>query len=420
MVPWLAVLTLPLDAGLIGAFAIDYRRARRTRLSAVRRLPPLLVQGQPAQVLVEVSSGQRRSVSAVLREGLHPALASGPERQRLEISFGGRLLWRYALTPKQRGAVRFGALTARVLGPWRLAWADTELVAPQTVRVYPQIRWGGSVGKLLELAQRRQLGLTPMRLRGQGSEPYALRPYLPGDPASRVHWKATARHGRLIVREETWERGTRLVLLLDAGRSMAGIEGQRSKLDAALAAALVLTRVAQSRGDRVTLIAFSDRVERVAKLPSGARGAGVAYRLFYDLEARLAEPAFELAFEQAARLESRRATVILFTCVLDLGSAELLRRSLQALVRRHRVLLVNLEDADLSRLAWAPPSSVLEAFAKVSALEILEANRELAVRLRRLGITVASAPSDRLALETLDAYLGRARGRTATRAGFIA
>ena len=313
-----------------------------------------------------------------------------------------------------------GALTARVLGPWRLAWADRELVAAQTVRVYPQIRWGGPVGKLLELAQRRQLGLTPIRLRGQGSEPYALRPYLPGDPPSKIHWKATARHGRLIVREETWERGTRLVLLLDAGRSMAGIEGTRSKLDAALAAVLVLTRVAQSRGDHVSLIAFSDRVERVAKLPSGARGAGVAYRLFYDLEPRLAEPAFELAFEQAARLESRRATVVLFTSVLDLGSAELLRRGLQALVRRHRVLLVNLEDADLSRLAWGPPSSALEAFAKVSALEILEANRELAVRLRRSGIRVASAPSDRLALETLDAYLGQSRGPAAVRAGFVA
>ena len=378
------------------------------------------MQGQPAQVHVEVSSGERRVVSAVLREGLHPALATGPERWRAEIPFGGRLTWQYALTPRQRGAVRLGAD-----GPCAgtLAWPRGRTGSsslPRRCGVYPQIRWGGFVGTLLQLAQRRQLGLTPMRLRGQGSEPYALRPYLPGDPPSKIHWKATARHGRLIVREETWERGTRLVLLLDTGRSMAGIEGTRSKLDAALAAALVLTRVAQSRGDHVSLVAFSDRVERIARLPSGARGAGVAYRLFYDLEARLAEPAFELAFEQAARLESRRATVVLFTSVLDLGSAELLRRGLQALVRRHRVLLVNLEDADLSRLAWGPPSSALEAFAKVSALEILEANRELAVLLRRSGITVASAPSDRLALETLDAYLDRARGPAAMRAGFVA
>ena len=305
----------------------------------------------------------------------------------------------------------------RVLGPWRLAWADSELLSPETVRVYPRVRWGGPVGRLLQLAQRRQLGFTPVHVRGFGSEPYALRPYLPGDPTGKVHWKATARHGHLIVREETWERGTRLLVLLDAGRCMASIEGEASKLDAALSAALALTRVAAARGDRVTLIAFSNRVERVARLSSGTRGAAMAYRLFYDLEAHLAEPAYELAFEEAMRLESRRATVVLFTSVLDLASADLLQQALKVLQRRHHVLLVNLEDADLARLAWEPPLSTLEAFAKVSALEILQANRELAFRLRRSGIQVAAAPADRLALETLDAYLGmqRARGGPAVR-----
>jgi hypothetical protein len=40
--------------------------------------------------------------------------------------------------------------------------------------------------------------------RGAGSETYALREYLKGDPPTKIHWKATARHGRLVTREETW------------------------------------------------------------------------------------------------------------------------------------------------------------------------------------------------------------------------
>jgi uncharacterized protein (DUF58 family) len=419
--PWLAPAPFALDALLLAAFLLDGRRARRTALEARRRLPPLLVQGDRAEVFVEIVSRAGRPIRALLREGLDPGLASGPLRREVAIPPEGRATWNYSLRPRRRGNHRLEALSARVLGPWALAWADVELLPQETARVYPQVRWGGPVGKLLTLAQRRQLGMTPTRIRGLGTEPYALRRYLPGDSPSRIQWKATARHGRLIVREDTWERGTRLLILLDCARSMASVEGEKSKLDAALAAALALTRIAVARGDRVTLVTFSNRVERVVRVGSGARGVSLAYRQLYDAEARLTEPAYDLALEHAARLESRQATVVLFTSVLDLASAELLQRALSELRRRHRIVLVNLEDAELARLAWEAPRSTLEAFAKVSALEILLANRDLGFRLRRAGIRVASAPADGLALEALETYLEMQRvgpaGRSVGAAG---
>jgi uncharacterized protein (DUF58 family) len=178
-----------------------------------------------------------------------------------------------------------------------------------------------------------------------------------------------------------------------------------------------LTRVAAARGDRVTLLTFSNRVERVVRVASGPRGASAAYRLLYDLEARYVEPAYDLAVERAARLEARQATVVLFTSVLDLASAELLQRSLTQLRRRHRIVLVNLQDAELAGLAWGVPRSSLEAFAKVSALEILLANRDLSFRLRRSGIRVASALADGLALQALESYLELQRGREVATGG---
>src|SRR5687767_15248908 len=38
-----------------------------------------------------------------------------------------------------------------------------------------------------------------------GAEPYALREYQPGDPMTRIHWKASARHDRLRSEEHTSE-----------------------------------------------------------------------------------------------------------------------------------------------------------------------------------------------------------------------
>jgi uncharacterized protein (DUF58 family) len=250
-----------------------------------------------------------------------------------------------------------------------------------------------------------------VRTQGAGSEPYALREYRPGDPPVRIHWKATARHSRLISREDTWERGNRLVILLDCARAMATTEEVRTKLDHALAAALALVRVAAARGDRVSVVAFSDRIDRVVRVRSG--GAARAYRALYDVEARLVEPAYDLAGEQALRIEPRRGTVVMLTSVVDLAAAELLRDALRALGRRHRVVLVNLEDPELASLARNPPATVEEAFAKVSALEILLANRRLARELRRHGVRAATTGADRLAWQALDSYLG-VSGRAAS------
>jgi uncharacterized protein (DUF58 family) len=356
-------------------------------------------------------------VTAIMREGLHPALAREPLRRTLAIPGPGEVRFTYTLAPRRRGEHPAGPLTARVLGPWKLAWAQRDLLPVEPVRVYPQVRWEGRVGQLLALAQRRRLGQIPQRMHGVGTEPYALREYLPGDPIGKIHWKATARHGRPVTREDTWERSARLVVLLDCARAMASIEGtggHRSKLDYAVAATLALTRVAAARGDQVTIVAFADRVLRTVRVRSGGRGAGLAYESLYDLDARLVEPAYDLAAEAAFEVEPRSATAVLVTSVVDLAAAELLRESLLRLGRRHRALLLNLEDPELRALAADEPATPAAAFAQVASLEIQLANRRLARHLRRGGIRVVNTPADRLALEALEGYLAIFRGTAAS------
>lgn len=409
LVPWMAWLALALDALIILAFVVDLRRVRSLRVEAERQWPPLLVQGAPADVELHLATPVRHGLTVRLREALHPAVAAAPERKELRVGAGERVAWTYRLYPRRRGDHEIGPLTARVLGPWRLAWHEREVLPTENRRVYPQVRWDGKVGHLLLLAHRHALGGNPLKLRGIGREPYGVREYLPGDPTSRIHWKATARHGRLVSREDTWERGARLVILLDCARSMSGQDGERSKLDHALAAALALTRVAVSRGDRVTFLAFSDRVERTVRVHGGQRGLHLAYGSLYDLEARSAEPAFDLAAEMATQYESRRSTVVLLTSVVDLAAAELLREAVTKLERRHWPILINLEDPELVALAEDPPNTEEDVFAQVAALQILLANRQLGKRLRHVGIRVVQTSADRLALETLEAYLAMFR-----------
>lgn len=401
--PMLAWIALAVDAFLVVAGLADHRRAAIVDIAARRTWPPLLAQGTAATVEVRFRSA--RPVVIVAREALHPGLAGAPVTRRLDVSPGDGGVWRYSLLPRRRGSHVVGPLTIRVLGPWALAWAQRDLLPAETRRVYPRVRWDARVGRLLEMAHRHDLGRAPLHLQGAGTEPYALRAYQAGDPPSRIHWKATARQGRLVSREDAWERGGRLVILLDAARAMASLDGGRSKLDHALAAALALTRVALSRGDRVTLVAFSSRVDRLVRLAPGPQAESSAYASLFDLEARLVEPAYEVAAEKVSAVESRRSTVVVFTSVVDLSATEVLREALLRLRRRHRPVLVNLEDPEVARLALSAPASPAEAFAKVSSLAILLSNRRLGGRLSRAGIRTVSTAADRLALETLETYL---------------
>jgi uncharacterized protein (DUF58 family) len=145
------------------------------------------------------------------------------------------------------------------------------------------------------------------------------------------------------------------------------------------------------------------------RVRSGGRGVSLAYAALFDLEAELTEPAYDVAAESALEVESRGATVVLFASVVDLAAAELLRESLLRLGRRHRALFVNLEDPELRALADKAPDDPPQAFAQVASLEIQFANRRLAKHLRHGGIRVVNSPADRLALETLDAYLAMFR-----------
>lgn len=392
------------DAVLLSLFVADLRAARRLSLTAERVTPPSLVQGSEAALEIRIRCG--RDARIHLRETLHPALAEAPLRTVVR-SASGEAVWRYELKPRRRGRVAFGPLVARIEGPLGLALSQRTLDVQSTVRVLPQVRWDGRVGHFLRLAHERQLGQNPLGRPGEGNEPYALREYRAGDPRSRVHWKASARRAHLVSREDTWERGVQLSVLLDCGRSMASPDGERGKLDWALAAVLALSRVAAARGDRVTIIAFSDRVLRTVQVRPGTRGAAGAYDALFDVEAERVESAYVEAARAIDRSGSRRAVALLLTSVVDIAAADSVRSALGFLSRRHRTLLVNLADPDLDRLAREECREPLDALVRTGALGIMAGNRRLSMSLRHAGITVASAPSRDLAAETLRVYLQR-------------
>ncbi|MEY2725031.1 MAG: hypothetical protein RLZZ458_898, partial [Planctomycetota bacterium] len=178
----------------------------------------------------------------------------------------------YVVRPRRRGASDMPEV--HISFPSRLGlWKRRQARPLKTqIRIYPDIR---AVYKCELMARRNRLaeiGVRLVRMPGQGREFERLREYRYGDEIRQVDWKATSRQRQLITREFQVERNQNIVIMLDCGRFMRNEFDGISLLDHALNSAIMLSYIALGQGDNVSLLAFSERVERFVKPVRGRPG----------------------------------------------------------------------------------------------------------------------------------------------------
>lgn len=106
--------------------------------------------------------------------------------------------------------------------------------------------------------------------RGRGLAFEELVDYQPGDDASAIEWKATARLGRPIVKRMREERDLLAALLVDVSDSLDHGCGGETKRAAVLRAAAALACAAVRSQDRVALCTFSDHLHDSLRPSGGA------------------------------------------------------------------------------------------------------------------------------------------------------
>ena len=114
-------------------------------------------------------------------------------------------------TYRRRGIVETDRLHVRTQFPFGLVAFARKLSLPRRLVVYPRIhRVKASV------LERRETGGVPHdRDRGQTEEFLRLRDYTAGDNWHHIHWKKTAKTGRLMVREFASDEDERFCLAFD-------------------------------------------------------------------------------------------------------------------------------------------------------------------------------------------------------------
>ncbi|MDA8370211.1 MAG: DUF58 domain-containing protein [Nocardiopsaceae bacterium] len=257
------------------------------RTVAVPRVSP----GDDVEVLLGTTDNGRGRAAQLLADQV-----SGPDGVRLvELPAarpGDPGPTGYRLSAKRRGVLDLGPLESRRRDP--LGLVATRRRSGTTERVWVHPRW-------------EPLGAMPT---GRTDDPQGifdgvragsvsfsgLREYVPGDDVRHIHWRSSARHNRLMVRENVDTSHTRLAIVADdragaAGDDLAALDEVASAAAAVAAAAvhgrwscelrLVSGRTSESTGDLAPLLdllaeavpstdaQLPDELWRLRKRPSG-------------------------------------------------------------------------------------------------------------------------------------------------------
>jgi uncharacterized protein (DUF58 family) len=221
--------------------------------------------------------------------------------------------WLVRVPLARRGHFRIEPLQIRTGDPFGFFEASASVGQGVAVVVYPRIeaiplwRLPAAYIEGSNAAPERTLQTTPLAT--------TVRPWAPGDSFNRIHWRATARHGEIQVKEFELEQTADAWIILDLERSIQTGRGDESTVEAAV-------RVAASVADKAIrdnrAVGMTVNGHRTTVLPAdrGSRQHLKIMQLLAAVDGDGNAPLVETIVATAGRLR-RGMTAILITPSTD-------------------------------------------------------------------------------------------------------
>lgn len=410
---WGFLAAVAANAALAVVAVADWAAAPRpSRIAVSRSAPAVVALGRPATVAWRVANPGRRAVRVDLADELAPSLGAASRRARVRVPPGGAATASTGIAPSRRGRFEPTELTVRAEGPLGLVARQEARRLPGVIRVYPAFRSREEADLRINRARLLEVGMRSAAAHGGGTEFDALRDYGADDEFRRIDWAATARAGRPIVRTYRSERNQTVIVLLDAGRTMAPQVGGVPRFDHALDAVMALTSVASRLGDRAGLVVFDQAVRAVVAPGHGRDQLRRVTEALYRADPELVESDYRGAFAQTLARFHRRSMLVLLTELAEAAVTESLLPAVPLLARHSLLVVAGVTDPQVGEWARAAAGDAGSTYRKAAATAALASRQRTSALLARAGATVVDAEPGRLAPALADAYLrAKAAGR---------
>lgn len=385
---------------------VDHRLGPKGENITIKRVfDPVLSVRVPNRILLRVENGSRETLDGKLRDEAPAGVIPDGNEVPISLQPGASFDTVYHVTPGERGTDRFRGTYLRLNCPFGLSYRDLKLESTEAVRVYPNVLALREFDLLNQQGRLREMGIRRSRFRGLGSEFESLREYAEGDDFRKIDHKASARRGKLIVRQYETERSQAVLILIDVGRHMLSEVNGVRKLDHVLDSLILLTNAASVAGDLVGLLVVSDTVRRYIPPRKGRSQVGMVIESCHDLVAEPVETDLIGGTSYLNGRWKRRSLVVVFSDYEDGDRAKEMVAALGSLTRRHLVLVVRVQDGRLNEAMQAPIDSTEAAYTRAAADLLLSERKEAAKLFSAARIhQLESEPQD-LAANLVNFYM---------------
>lgn len=420
-----------LIVGLSLAFAMTVplgRRVRRHRLEFAWWLAHAepgsgggaVVPGRPFEVRCFLR--HRGAMKLALRQ-LAPITPGGAqvldaEPDALSLAPNARTDFGFRLVAPAVGRVVLHGLAVAVPGPLGLFEVPLYFPNPLVIRVLPQAAMRSVAAPRTSSALPVEpSGSSPRRSKGSGTELRELRELRPGDPFKSIAWKASARTGKLLVREVEQEVQETRYVIVDVSGTMRGGEPGRRKIDFAVEAAATEARRAIDAGDRIGLLTVDGRLLAHVAPSDGRPQLLKVFEALLDSTEAVDEDLTEVDDEEVAGVVGR---YVRQQDGVDFSRGEGRGWNVPAMLRHVSEALAGVEDRERVR-ASSPTGALLRRFCRIRGIPLpYRADPRdgakgpgLAAALREAGGRSRSSPRSIVLITDLDG-MGAAEELAAT------
>ena len=317
----------------------------------------------------------------------------------------------YKVRPVDRGEYYFGHLNIFVSSLLKIVKRRYRFQNQQMVMVYPSIIQMQKYDFLAISNSLTQIGLKKIRRIGHTSEFEQIKEYVLGDDFRTVNWKATAKHGELMVNQYQDEKSQPIYSIIDTGRVMKMPFNGLKLLDYAINSTLAFSNVALKKHDKVGMLSFSKKIETFLPALHKITYLNRILEALYNIDTKFSDSDFSLLYAQLKRKVTHRSLILLYTNFEHLSALKRQMPYLQAISKKHMLVVVLFENTELDGIIKLNAEDLQTIYHKTIAEKFAFEKRLMVKELQKHGIQTILTPPEKLTINTINKYLEiKARG----------
>jgi len=252
-------------------------------LRVARRMPEGVCAGDLLIVNLELDNSRRRASWAVSAEDQIRRAGRETLRPRVYFAYAGgrrQIHQAYRARLAERGRYEVGPLRLSTRFPFGLLKRATVVAPRESVVVFPRLgrltqAWLARHREAFEGAQQHQQRFA--RVEGQF---YGVRYWRNGDSRRSIHWRSSARHGQLVVRQYEQPHNRDVIVLVELWQPDAADDDARDRVELAVSfAATVIADLCRKGNAAVTLATTAAPAES----PGGHASTALMHELLCHL-----------------------------------------------------------------------------------------------------------------------------------------